>query len=109
MKRIWWPPALFATVPFRSRGIARWIARIIGLVVGIIFLAVAIGSWVTEGAETELTSTGVGIFVLSLWVFLGMLTFWRWERFSGLSTLVAGIALGIFAYVTAWTTTLWRR
>jgi heme A synthase len=98
---MWGVTALFATVPFKSHGVVRWIARIIGLAVGVIFLAVAVGSWVTEGAETEITPASVGVFLFCLLVFLGMLAFWRWERLSGLSTLLTGIGLGIFVYLTA--------
>lgn len=101
MKGIWGFRGLFAAVPFNSHGPIRWIARIIGLLVGMVFLAVSVGAWANEGETIDITSSGGGVLILSIWVFLSMLAFWRWERLSGLSTMLAGIALGIFTYVTA--------
>ncbi len=88
---------LFVATPFKSRGWARWSARVLGLPLAIFPLMIVIG----ESFSEPLTLTGVGVAILFGWTAVSMLIAWRWERLGGLLGILAAIALSIFIAITA--------
>lgn len=88
-----------ATVPLRSGGWLRWLARILGLTLAALFLLVGIGGALVE--EPSWTGEGAVLAILGLWAVMSLLAAWRWETLGGLSGLLAGLALAAFAVGTA--------
>lgn len=88
---------LFVATPLKSRGWARWCARVLGLLLAIFLLVIGIG----ESFSEPFTLTGVGVVILFGWASVSMLIAWRWERLGGLLGVLAVIALSIFIAITA--------
>ena len=88
---------LFVATPLKSRGWARWSARVLGLLLAIFLLVIGIG----ESFSEPFTLTGVGVVILFGWASVSMLIAWRWERLGGLLGVLAVIALSIFIAITA--------
>jgi len=88
---------LFVATPLKSRGWARWSARVLGLLLAIFLLVIGIG----ESFSEPFTLTGVGVVILFGWASVSMLIAWRWERLGGLLGVLAAIALSIFIAITA--------
>ncbi len=92
--------SLATSVPLRARGLIRWTARILALLIALFAATMGIGSAVAE-SEEPLTVTGVGVAAFIVWIVVGMLAAWRWERIGGISGVLAGVALGFFVFFTA--------
>jgi len=88
---------LFVATPLKSRGWARWCARVLGLLLAIFLLVIGIG----ESFSEPFALTGVGVVILFGWASVSMLIAWRWERLGGLLGVLAAIALSIFIAITA--------
>ena len=92
---------LLATVPLRSTGWIRWIARIVGLLIALLVL-----TWNTagavdliRGASWQLTEFLEGVVLLCIGA--SMVLAWRWEKLGGLLCVLEGVALGIVILLTA--------
>ncbi len=83
----------------------RWIARIIGSLAAAFFLLVSIGEIIFVHAEW--TAEGAVLGSLVLFAITSIVIAWRWEGIGGTAAILAGIALGVFAYITAGHNNLW--
>lgn len=93
---------LFEVVPLRAHGPLRWIARIAASVIAGLFVIIGAGETLFPHTENEgFTWEGAGVAVLGAWVVVSLIAAWHWEKLGGVSTVLAGVALGVFAFVTA--------
>ena len=78
----------------------RWVARGIGSLAGVVWLFTIIASTVLEGSE-EVTWEGGILAGLVIVATAGILIAWWQEGIGGTIAVIGGVALGVFASVSA--------
>ena len=86
-------------VPLRTGGVLRWCARGFGLTIALVFLFTLIAH--AAIGDEPLTGVGIAIAVISVWTSVSLLAAWRWEVAGGVSSVLVGLTLMGFVYVTA--------
>jgi hypothetical protein len=87
----------------RAFWIMCWIARILALVAGAFWLLIMVVTVVAELISGGISPSGEGEILAGLVIlaFASVLVAWRKETLGGALTLLAGVALGSFSYITA--------
>ncbi|MGD2252419.1 MAG: hypothetical protein PVF70_05820 [Anaerolineales bacterium] len=87
----------------RTVRVLRWIARILGMVAGAFWLLIMVVTVVAELISNGFSPSGEGEILAGLVIlaFASVLIAWRRETIGGAVTLLTGVALGSFSYLTA--------
>jgi hypothetical protein len=87
----------------RTVRVMRWIARILGMVAGVFWLLIMVVTVVAELISNGFSPSGEGEILAGLVIlaFASVLIAWRREAIGGALTLLTGVALGSFSYITA--------
>lgn len=77
----------------------RLLARVLGTISAVLYLSIMILEVAFPHAEASLEGTMLG--GLTTFAVISLFLAWRWERIGGAMAVVGGIALGVFAFITA--------